>query len=84
MLLLSNVIKKYNLTSELASSFEEPCDCDTERKWSFGKEFMSYMKKTNFTGISGRVNFDKETGYRNNVKLSLVDRISNGLDLVNK
>jgi hypothetical protein len=70
LLVLSNVIQKHNLTSVLGSSLEEPCNCDNERKWNFGSEFMNYIKKTNFTGIRGRISFDKETGSRPNVKLS--------------
>ena len=38
---------------------------------SFARALAKHMVKLNFTGISGRINFDSETGYNTNTSVSL-------------
>ena len=44
-----------------------------ERAWSFGSDFNSFMKLSKFEGVSGRVEFDSISGYRDNITMAIVD-----------
>ena len=56
--------------------------CDTETQWTFGAMFMDYLKKTKFIGLSGNVEFDPTTGYRQNLTLSIVDKTKLGVEII--
>ena len=40
------------------------------------------MKNSNFTGLTGQIEFNKETGLRTRLKLSIGDKIKNSIVLV--
>ena len=56
--------------------------CSNDKPWMFGAEFIKYLKLSNFKGLSGHMEFDQKTGYRKNLKLSIVDKTKTGVDLV--
>ena len=56
--------------------------CDAETKWNFGDRFMTYLKTTKTTGLTGHIEFDEKTGLRKNLTIHIVDLIKNGLSLV--
>jgi hypothetical protein len=57
--------------------------CENETEWSMGAEFMEKIFTTKINGRSGAVEFESETGFRKNFTLSIVDRTTSGVDLVN-
>ena len=81
--MLSNTINKHNLY-ESNYYFDSLSDisCDFEKKWEFGQEFMNYLKNNYFTGLSGQIQYNKDLGLRSGLKLSIVDKIKNSIDLV--
>lgn len=56
--------------------------CESEKPWIYGSELMKNLRKTKFNGLSGVVEFDQYTGYRQNIALSIVDKTKIGIDLV--
>ncbi len=82
-LMLSNTINKHNLY-ESNYYFDSLSDisCDFEKKWEFGQEFMNYLKNNDFIGLTGRIEFNKETNLRSGFELSIVDKIKNLIYLV--
>lgn len=56
--------------------------CENEIPWSYGNEFLVQLRKIKFTGLSGYIEFDENTGYRKNVTLAIVDKTRSGVDLV--
>jgi len=48
----------------------------------FGQKFMNNLKNSNFTGLTGQIEFNKETGLRTRLKLSIGDKIKNSIVLV--
>ena len=78
--LLANTIDRHNLAETLPAT--PTASCQKENPWLFGMDFMRYLRMSNFYGLSGHVEFDQTTGYRNNITLSIVDRTRAGVDLV--
>ena len=78
--LLANAIDRHNLVELMPHS--PSVSCQKETPWQFGPEFLKYLKKSSFNGLSGRVEFDQLTGYRNNVTLAIVDKTKTAVDLV--
>lgn len=56
--------------------------CQREEGWSYGVKLIKYMKMTSFQGLSGNIQFDRNTGYRKNFTLYIVDKTKFGVDLV--
>lgn len=56
--------------------------CEAETKWHYGDEFMSFLKKSSITGLSGKIEFDQVTGMRKNLTMQIVDLSRNGVSLV--
>ena len=79
--MLANTIIKNNLSALLP--LNSKVSCDTETPWSFGSKIINEMKRTSFYGLSGRIQFSKETGFRNNLTFLIVDKIKSSIDLVN-
>ncbi len=78
--LLANTIDRNNLAETLPTT--QTTSCQKETPWLFGMDFMRFLKMSSFKGLSGNVEFDQTTGYRNNITLSIVDRTRAGVDLV--
>jgi hypothetical protein len=80
--MLSNTINKNSLyDSKYFNSFSN-VSCESEAKWLFGQKFMNNLKNSNFTGLTGQIEFNKETGLRTRLKLSIGDKIKNSIVLV--
>lgn len=78
--LIANTIDKHNLVDLIP---EIPiASCANERPWMFGSDFIKYLKLSNFKGLSGHIEFDQTSGYRKNLKFSIVDKTKAGVDLV--
>ena len=71
--MLSNTINKNNET-EYYNTISN-VSCESETKWTFGQKIMNQLKNNNFTGLTGHVEFDRETGLRTGLKFSIVDKI---------
>lgn len=56
--------------------------CATEKQWSYGPEMLEHFKNMKTNGLSGNIEFDKKTGLRKNLTLSIVDRTKNGVELI--
>jgi hypothetical protein len=78
--MLSNTINKNNETEYF--NIIADVSCESESKWTLGQNIMNQLKNNNFTGLSGHVEFDKETGLRIGFKFSIVDIIKNSIDFV--
>ena len=63
-------------------SLKSNVSCDTEIPWSFGTQLINHLKASSFHGSTGRIQFDKQTGLRNNLKFLIVDRIKDVIDSV--
>lgn len=79
-LLLAKTIDQKNLVDVIPES--PRISCETEAQWTFGSKFMDFIKKTKFLGLSGNVEFDQTTGYRQNITLSIVDKTKIGVEIV--
>ena len=53
-----------------------------ENAWSYGEQFMKYLRLSDFNGLTGRIEFNQMTGYRKNITIGIVDLIKDGLSLV--
>jgi hypothetical protein len=82
LLMLSNTINKNNLYESNYFDSISDISCDLETKWVFGQEFMNYLKNNHFIGLTGQVEFNKETNLRSGFELSIVDKITNLIYLV--
>ncbi len=80
--MLFNTINKQDLYESEYFNLFSNISCDLETKWIFGKKFMNYLKSNDFIGLSGHIQFSKETGLRSGLKLAIVDKIKNSIDLV--
>lgn len=78
--LLANTIDKHNLVDQIHSS--PAVSCQRETDWSFGPEFVRYLRMSKFNGLSGNIEFDPHTGSRTNLTLSIVDKTRTGIDMV--
>ena len=78
--MLSNTINKNNETEYLNTISDVSCESQT--KWTLGQNIINQMKNNNFTGLTGHVEFDRETGLRTGLKFSIVDKIKNSIDFV--
>lgn len=56
--------------------------CESENQWSYGQQMIEHFKTMKINGLSGNIEFDKTTGYRKNLTLSIVDRTKNGVELI--
>jgi hypothetical protein len=82
--MLSNTINKNSLyDSKYFNSFSN-VSCELEAKWLIGQKFINNLKNSNFTGLTGQIEFNKETGLRTRLKLSIGDKIKNSIVLVSK
>ena len=79
-LLLANTIDRHNLADILPGS--PSVSCEAETTWSYGDEFMAFVKMSSITGLSGKIEFDATTGCRKNLTMHIVDLARNGVSLV--
>ncbi|CAF0769509.1 unnamed protein product [Brachionus calyciflorus] len=79
-MLIGKTIEQKNLFEMIPES--PKASCETETPWNFGQKFMEYLKKTKFVGLSGNIEFDRATGYRTNLTLSIIDKNKSGVELV--
>ena len=61
---------------------ESRANCKREVSWPFGKKFIKNLKAFKGDSVSGHVEFQKHTGFRKNLTLSLVEKTKKGIDLV--
>ncbi len=80
--MLFNTINKQDLYESEYFNLFSNISCDLETKWEFGQEFMNYLKNKDFIGLTGRIEFNKETNLRSGFELSIVDKIKNLIYLV--
>ena len=81
-LLIANTIDKNNLSKMIHLSLSKSVSCQTENQWFYGLQFMKYLKTNKINGLSGHIEFDIKSGYRTNLKFSIVDRTDDSVELV--
>lgn len=81
LLLIQKTIEENNLVESLLS-IHSSVSCQKETVWLLGAEFNKFLRKVNFSGITGEISFDDYTGLRNNSILYIVDMTKNGVELV--
>lgn len=79
--LVLNTIEHDRLEKSLYS-MPPKVSCLKEEKWAFGPSFKTYLKVANFTGITGEVSFDHDTGFRSSPVLYIVDMSKKGVELL--
>jgi len=70
-LLIANTIDKNNLSKMIHLSLSKSVSCQTENQWFYGIQCLS-----------GHIEFDIKSGYRINLKVSIVDRTDDSVELV--
>ena len=80
--LIAKAIDRHNLVEVFPST--SSVSCQKETPWLFGPEFIRFLKMSSFKGLSGQIEFDSFTGFRNNLTLSIVDKTKIGVDLVGR
>ncbi len=81
-LLIANTIDKNNLSKMIHLSLSKSVSCQTENQWFYGIQFMKYLIANKINGLSGHIEFDIKSGYRTNLKVSIVDRTDDSVELV--
>jgi hypothetical protein len=81
-LLIANTIDKNNLSKMIHLSLSKSVSCQTENQWFYGIQFMKYLITNKINGLSGHIEFDIKSGYRTNLKVSIVDRTDDSVELV--
>ncbi|XP_051921872.1 glutamate receptor ionotropic, kainate 3 isoform X2 [Hippocampus zosterae] len=58
--------------------------CHRHKPWRFGARFMSFIKESQWDGLTGRLSFNKTTGLRTDFDLDVVSLKEEGLEKVGK
>ncbi|XP_053488040.1 glutamate receptor ionotropic, kainate 3 [Ictalurus furcatus] len=58
--------------------------CHRHKPWRFGGRFMSFIKESQWDGLTGRLCFNKTTGLRTDFDLDIVNLKEDGLEKVGK
>uniref|UniRef100_A0A3Q3DTP0 Glutamate receptor n=1 Tax=Hippocampus comes TaxID=109280 RepID=A0A3Q3DTP0_HIPCM len=58
--------------------------CHRHKPWRFGARFMSFIKESQWDGLTGRLSFNKTTGLRTDFDLDIVSLKEEGLEKVGK
>ncbi len=82
MIFIENTIDKFNLLNSIQKSFIKYPSCKTEKPWLFGKIFSNYLRDNHFYGKSGTIEFNKNTGQRQNTRLIIINKSKNKINLV--
>jgi hypothetical protein len=77
--LLADTIEKFKIYRHMKQS--PKISCEDGEPWLDGHYLMSHLKRNNFKGLSGHIQFDQQTGYRKNLTLAIVDKTKSGVDL---
>jgi hypothetical protein len=51
-------------------------------QWSFGEQFMKYLRISKYNGLSGLVEFDDSSGLRDKLKFYIYDKLKDSIDLI--
>lgn len=82
--MIEHTIENYNLINVLNTSFkaESKASCEKYMQWSFGEQFMKYLRISKYNGLSGLVEFDDSSGLRDKLKFYIYDKLKDSIDLI--
>ena len=79
--LLAHTLEKSKVAALFHDTSSPKASCSTGQPWINGPILLKHLKMSKFKGLSGHIEFDKLTGYRKNLTITIVDKAKSGVDI---